>query len=68
MRVGGSCHSFLAKSVKPLINHLQQHASSDFLLYVDGHTDYKSGELIFGKNIQGDEVSDTADKASGIIS
>jgi hypothetical protein len=60
----GSRRRLLQERVAPITKHLNE-TKGDYLLFVDAHSDYKSGELIYGRHPSGEEVSDSVDMASG---
>lgn len=61
LEVGGSNGNIIPKKVAHLRKHVAEQ-NSDFLLLTDCHSDYKSGELIYGVNRAGQDVSDSVDK------
>jgi hypothetical protein len=62
--LNGSKHPKLSAKVRPLVDHLETTTKGDFLFLVDGHADYQSGEIIYGRNADNDDVSDAADVVS----
>ena len=49
-----------ASETQNLMQHHKENASADYCLVVDTHSEYKEGELIYGQNPLGDDVSDSA--------
>jgi hypothetical protein len=67
MMVDGTKPPILHPTLWPLVSHIQAH-KNDFLCVLDGHSDYLSGEIIYGRNKCGDDVSDGVDGVSFLLS
>jgi hypothetical protein len=63
LELRGSRRRIIQECVAPIATHLQR-TKGDYLLFVDAHSDYKSGELIYGRHPNGEEVSDGVDVVS----
>jgi hypothetical protein len=53
----------ILKYTEPITRHLRD-TNGDFLLYLDAHSDYDSGELIYRVDMDGNDVSDSVDSVS----
>lgn len=60
LEVGGSKHPTLLKKVEPAVKHLKT-TKGDYIAFLDAHSDYESGEIIYGQNSKGEDVSDELD-------
>lgn len=65
MKVGSARYPALEHKLQPFVAHLGTN-KRDFLLVLDGHSDYNSGEIIYGQNKDGD-VSDGVDGVSFLV-
>lgn len=60
--MGGSKYASVTKAVKTIHLHLTKNTMANYLLFLNAHSDYASGELIFGQNWEGADVSDSIDE------